>query len=292
MAKPPVIAYLNGNFLPLTQASISPLDRGFLFADGVYEVVPVYNGHLFRLAEHLQRLANSLAAIRLEVSLDNAGWTTLLNELVSRNGSGDLAIYLQITRGTVANRDHGFPPDDIRPTVFAMANPLKPVPAEILNRGITAITLEDIRWGACHIKSIALLANVLARQQALDRGAIDAILVRDGYLTEGSASNLFLVQDDALLTPVRDQRILPGITRDLVLELATANGIRYREEDLPAAALETASEVWLTSSTKEILPVTAVNGRIVAAGMPGPWWHGMVELYQGYKHATCPPVNS
>lgn len=288
----PSIAHLNGAFLPLAEVCISPLDRGFLFADGVYEVIPVYHGRLFRLAEHLQRLANSLAGIRLDAGLDRASWAALLEELVARNGDGDQAIYLQITRGVPTNRDHGFPAGNTRPTIFAMASPLKPVPATTLRQGIAAVTLPDIRWGACHIKSIALLANVLARQQALDQGVDDAILVRDGLLIEGSASNLFLVQGDVLLTPPKDQRILPGITRDLILELATTNGIAYREEDISSEALGMASEVWLTSSTKEILPVTRVNGRPVGTGVPGPCWRRLIALYQGYKHTVCPPATS
>lgn len=289
MSSLPSVVYLNGQFLPLAQAGISPLDRGFLFADGIYEVIPVYNGRLFRLDEHLRRLASSLAAIRLELGKEHSEWTALLEELVDSNGGGNLSVYLQITRGAPLNRDHGFPLADTPPTVFAMVSPLKALPTEVTAQGVSAVTLEDIRWGACHIKSVALLANVLARQDALDRGVTDAILVRDGILTEGSASNLFLVRGGTLLTPVRDQRILPGITRDLVLELAAANGIPCREADLPAAILATADEVWLTSSTKEILPVTVIDGRTVGTGTPGPLWRRMMHLYQNYKARVCPP---
>ncbi len=282
------LAYLNGRFQPLEQVSISPLDRGFLFADGVYEVIPVFNGRLFRLTEHLQRLHNSLDAIRLPVSLGLEDWARLLEDLANRNGGGDLSLYLQVTRGASPIRDHPFPAASIHPTVFAMVSPLKPYPAAVYRDGLAAITLEDIRWGACQIKSIALLANVLARQQAMDRGAADAILVRDGYLTEGTASNVFLVMAGVLLTPRRDQRILPGITRDLVLELAQRHGCPCREEDLPATALESAEEVWFTSSTKEIVPVTTVNGRRIGTGAPGPLWRRMMDLYQAYKRAVCP----
>lgn len=281
------LAYLNGRFLPLEQVSISPLDRGFLFADGVYEVIPVFNGRLFRLTEHLQRLHNSLDAIRLPVSLGLEDWARLLEDLANRNGGGDLSLYLQVTRGASPIRDHPFPAASIHPTVFAMVSPLKPHPAAVYRDGLAAITLADIRWGACQIKSIALLANVLARQEAMDRGAADAILVRDGYLTEGTASNVFLVMAGVLLTPRRDQRILPGITRDLVLELAQRHGCPCREEDLPAAALESAEEVWFTSSTKEIVPVTTVDGRRIGTGAPGPAWRRMTDLYQAYKRAVC-----
>jgi D-alanine transaminase len=284
------IAYINGQFLPLAQAHISPLDRGFLFADGIYEMTPAYHGRLFRLAEHLERLDNGLAALRLNAGMSRGDWDRLLNELVARNGGGNLAVYLQVTRGAPASRDHGFPPAATPPTVFAMASLLNPLPESVQQKGIAAITLEDIRWGACHIKSIALLANVLARQQALDQGAADAILIRAGYLTEGAASNLFLVCAGSLLTPPKDQRILPGITRDLILELAAANGIPYQEEDLPAERLETADEIWLTSSTREIVPVTRVDGRPVGTDAPGPLWQRMMALYQDYKCNGCPPA--
>ncbi|MFO1350682.1 MAG: aminotransferase class IV, partial [Gammaproteobacteria bacterium] len=212
------IAYWNGAYLPLDQVSVSPLDRGFLFADGVYEVVAVYNGRLFRAAEHLQRLANSLAGIELEAR--DHDWPALLACIVERNGGGDLSVYLQVTRGAPAVRDHGFPSELTPPTVFAMAKPLKPLSDAVLRAGLTAITMPDIRWGACHLKTIALLPNVLARQRALAQGAADAILVRDGYITETSAGNVFLVRDGTLYTPRKDHRILPGITRDVILELA------------------------------------------------------------------------
>jgi D-alanine transaminase len=284
---PTAVAYLNGRFLPLEQVSISPLDRGFLFADGVYEVIPVFHGHLFRLEQHLQRLADGLAAIRLDSALaQKTDWPALLGELVDRNGSGNLVLYLQVTRGAPQTRDHNFPSVTV-PTVFAMANPLKPATGPMYEVGIAVVTQPDIRWNACHIKSIGLLPNVLARQQAVDQGATDAILVRDGYLTEGSAGNLFLVCDGVLLTPPKDWRILPGITRDLVLELAAANGIGWREQALPVALLNDVSEVWLTSSTKELIPVTKVDGRPVGDGKPGPLWRRMHALYQAYKQQVC-----
>lgn len=283
---PTAVAYLNGRFLPLAQVSISPLDRGFLFADGVYEVIPVFHGHLFRLEPHLQRLAAGLAAIRLDSALVQTDWVALLGQLVDRNGGGNLVLYLQVTRGASETRDHNFPSVTV-PTVFAMASPLKPATGPMYEAGIAVITQPDIRWQACHIKSIALLPNVLARQQAVDQGATDAILVRDGYLTEGSAGNLFLVCDGVLLTPPKDWRILPGITRDLVLELATTHGIDWREQALPVALLNEASEVWLSSSTKELIPVTTVDGRSVGDGKPGPLWRRMHVLYQTYKQQVC-----
>jgi D-alanine transaminase len=284
------IAYLNGEFLPLADVSISPFDRGFLFADGIYEVIPVYHGRPFRLAGHLQRLINSLAAIQLECGLERGQWEALLNELIARNGGGNLAVYLQVTRGAPQIRDHNFPDADTPPTIFAMASLLKPLPEAPYRDGISVITGADIRWSACHIKSIALLPNVLARQQAVAQGAADTILVRDGYLTEAVASNVFLVHAGVLLTPRKDQRILPGITRELILELAAANGIPCEEKDLPATLLAEADEIWLSGSTKEIIPVSTLDGRPVGAGVPGPLWRRMTALYQAYKQIACPPV--
>ncbi len=279
------IAYFNGSFIPSDQVQISPMDRGFLFADGVYEVIPVYKHALFRAKQHLDRLNNGLVSIRLDDGLEQTDWMRLLEELIERNGGGNLAIYLQVTRGAPAVRDHRFPASSQKPTVFAIANPFQPPD---WGDDIRAITLEDIRWKSCHIKSVALLANVLARQQAADQNATDAILVRDGILTEGSASNLFLVKDGVLLTPIKDQRILPGITRELILELASANGIPYQEQDLPVESLANADEVWMTSSTKEIMPVSIVDDKPVGTGKPGPLWQRLFALYQDYKQVACP----
>ena len=278
------IIYLNGDYLPAEQACISPLDRGFIFGDGIYEVIPAYNNHLFRLEEHLQRLDNSLASVSIKVLLSHQNWRDLLNELIKRNGGGNQSVYLQITRG-VAPRDHAFP-DDISPTIFAMSNPLKPVAKEIHEHGVSAITLEDIRWKYCHIKTIALLPNILLRQQALQAGAVEAILVRANEVTEGAASNLFIVRDGTLLTPPKGPELLPGITRDLVLELAQQAGIPCRETSIHPDELKTADEIWLTSSTREILPVTKLDEQAVGtgpAGKPGPVWQRMIAIYQDYK---------
>jgi len=276
--------YLNGEYLPADQPCISPLDRGFVFGDGIYEVIPVYNGHLFRLEEHLDRLDNSLASVSIKTSLSHQDWHSLLTELVSRNGDGNQSIYLQITRG-VAARDHAFP-NEISPTIFAMSNPLKPVPEETHQHGVSAITLEDIRWKYCHIKTIALLPNVLLRQQALDAGAVEAILIRDNEVTEGAASNLFIVRDGVIITPPKGPVLLPGITRDLVLELAQQTDIPCRETSISPDELKAADEIWLTSSTKEILPVTRLDGQAVGtdpADKPGPLWQRMIAIYQDYK---------
>ncbi len=277
------IAYCNGSFQPLGDVRISPLDRGFLFADGVYEVVPVYRGRLFRLPQHLERLRSSLGGIRLAVERD---WAALLEELVVRNGGGDLAVYLQVTRGAPPARDHAFP-TATEPTVFAMAGPLKGPDERSLSDGISTITVPDGRWHACHIKSVALLANVLARQQAVELGADDAILIRDGVVLETSAGNLFVIVDGVIHTAPKDHRILPGITRDLLLELAAAHGMPYREQDIPAALLARADEVWTSSSTKEVMAITRIDGRAVGDGRPGPVWQQMWQRLQSYKRSAA-----
>lgn len=280
MSNQPIV-YLNGDFLPASEARVSVLDRGFIFGDGVYEVIPVYGGHLFRLDAHLARLDDSLVNIRLSSPYSHDKWREILTALVARNGGKDLSVYLQITRG-VAPRDHAFP-KNVEPTVFAMANPLLPVPSQILRDGVAVITMDDFRWQNCHVKAIALLANILARQQALDSGASEAVFVRDGQVTEGAASNLFYVKNRALYTPPKGARLLPGITRDLVLELAAAHHVPAQETNFDIAALRNADEIWLTSSTKEILPVTQLNGEPVGNGKPGPMWSRMLALYQEYK---------
>lgn len=278
------IVYLNGEFLPLEEARVSVTDRGFIFGDGVYEVIPVYGGHLFRLEQHLQRLARSLAAIRLEDPLTAAQWRGCLQELVARNGGGDQSLYIQLTRGA-APRDHAFP-QDVAPTVYAACSPLKPMAAEVARQGVAAITVDDIRWQRCDIKAITLLANILLRQQAVEQGAVEAILVRNSHVTEGAASNLFLVKNGFVMTPPKGPYLLPGITRDLILELAAAQGIPYREADITPMALQAADEIWLTSSTREILPVTRLDERPVGDGRPGPLWQRMLALYQDYKQTV------
>jgi len=277
------IVYLDGLFLPLEQAFVPVLDRGFIFGDGVYEVIPAYGGRLFRLGEHLQRLDDSLAGIRLANPMSDREWGEVLDALVTKNGGGEQSIYLQITRG-VAPRDHAFPANT-RPTVFANSTPLKPVAAELLASGVAAITIEDIRWKHCHIKAIALLPNVLLRQQAIDAGAQEAILIRDGLVTEGAASNIFMVKDGVINTPPKGALLLPGITRDLALELAAAHGLPHRECDFSRNELLRADEAWLSSSTKELLPITRIDGQAIGSGTPGPVWQHINQLYQAYKRA-------
>jgi D-alanine transaminase len=277
-------AYLNGTFLPLDQAQVSVMDRGFLFGDGIYEVIPVYNGKLFRLAHHLRRLQNSLDGVRIGNPLTDSEWTEVLAGLVARNAGSEQAIYLQVTRGVAAKRDHAFPVD-IRPTVFAMSTPAPAVLDIASERGIKAVTLPDIRWQQCDIKAITLLPNVLLRQQAIDADTAEAILIKNGYATEGAASNIFIVHNGVLITPPKGPSLLPGITRDLVLELAAANGIPFREAGITEQTLGQAEEIWVTSSTREISPVTHLNDSMVGNGQPGPFWQRMIRLYQDYKEA-------
>lgn len=275
------IVYLNGEFLPLEQARVPVTDRGFIFGDGVYEVIPAYGGRLFRLEQHLQRLARSMREIRLADPLSGDDWQRCLQEVVRRNGGGDQSVYVQITRGA-APRDHAFP-KEARPTVYVTSTPLKPLAADVAEAGVAAVTLQDIRWQRCDIKAITLLANILLRQQAIDQGAVEAIVVRDGQVYEGAASNLFIVKDGVLITPPKGPLLLPGITRDLILELAAANGIVHREAAITPPELAAAEEVWLTSSTREILPVTMLDQRPVGNGRPGALWRKMMDLYQDYK---------
>ena len=287
------ICWLNGRFLPLAEASIPVLDRGFIFGDGVYEVIPVYGRQPFRLAEHLARLARSLAAVRITNPHDDAMWTALIAELVARQDFADQSVYIQVTRG-VAKRDHAFPKDTV-PTVFMMSNPLVTPPAALVDSGVAAITATDNRWLRCDVKATALLANVLLKQLAVDAGAAEVVLLRDGpdaaaprRLTEGSSSNIFVVRDGAIATPKRDHFVLPGITLDVVAELARTAGIPFDERDITEAEVRAADELWLASSTREVLAITSLDGRPVGIGMPGPMYRRMITLFQQHRSERRP----
>lgn len=279
------ICYLNGSFMPLSEARISPLDRGFIFGDSIYEVIPAYGGRLFRLDEHLKRLNDNLGAVKIRQVLTLGEWQQILNEMVTRNRAthGDeQSVYLQVTRG-VAERDHGFPDNSVKPTLFIMSAALKPLSTAVMENGVAAVTREDIRWQNCHIKSTSLLGNILLRQQAYDDGAVEAILIRNGEVTEGAASNLFAVIDGVLLTPPKGPLLLPGITRDLILALAQQHDIPAREAAITPQQLKLADEIWLSSSTKELLPVTTLDEKMVGNGIPGGVWQQMRQHYQQYK---------
>ncbi|BBL35428.1 D-alanine aminotransferase [Nitrosomonas stercoris] len=273
--------YLNGKFLPIEQATVSVLDRGFIFGDGVYELIPVYSRKPFRLNEHLSRLQHSLDGIRLSNPHTEKEWTDLIIHMIKSNQYDDQYLYLHITRG-VAQRDHTFP-HGVTPTVFIMSNPLLPPSEELLIAGVTAITAQDNRWGRCDIKTISLLPNILLRQLSADEDATETILLRDGFLTEGAASNVFIVKNNQLLTPPKDHRILPGTTYDVILELAVTHNIPHAIKDISESELRAAQEILLTSSTKEVLPVTQLNKQPVGNGVPGPIFQQLNQHYQTYK---------
>lgn len=272
--------YLNGDYLPLADAKISVMDRGFLFGDGVYEVIPAYSGQLFRLEDHLERLDNSLRAIRLQNPHSHDQWRNLLTPLLKKGL--DQSVYLQITRGTAPKRDHAFPAN-VTPTVFAMVSGI--TPHSDPDNGVKALSMEDSRWKLCDTKAITLLANVLLRQEAVDNGCAEAILFKENYLTEGAASNVFAVIDGILMTPPKSPAILPGITRDVILEIARKSNIPCSEQAISKADIKKASELWITSSTREIIPVVELDSEKIADGKPGPVWKTFYKLFQEHKQS-------
>ncbi|MEK6596426.1 MAG: D-amino acid aminotransferase [Pseudomonadota bacterium] len=282
--------YLNGQFMPIEEACIPVLDRGFIFGDGVYEVIPAYSRKPFRLPKHLDRLQHSLDGIRLKNPFSNDDWKNLLEQVIARNEGEDQYLYLHITRG-VAKRDHAFPAN-VPPTIFIMSNPLLPPPAALLASGASAITAIDNRWIRCDVKAISLLPNVLLRQMAVDVDAIETILIRDGFLTEGAASNIFVVKDKVLLAPPKSHLMLPGITYDVVLELVAAHQIAHEIREISETEIRAADEILLTSSTKEIMPITCLDGKPVGHGKPGELFTQLHALYQQYKatHMRGNPV--
>lgn len=279
------ICYLNGEYLPLAAARISPLDRGFLFGDAVYEVVPVYRGRPFRFHEHFARLQRSLAQIRMQPPLATAGWATLCRELISRNEAADLDsyLYVQVSRGGEFGRNHAWP-EDLTPTVFAYASALDAPPAALLERGVAAITATDTRWARRDIKATALLANVLLKKLAADAGAYETILLENGVLTEGSSTTVQVVVQGVIHTPPNDQHILPGTTRDVIDELAARLNIAAAKSAVTAAQLRAADEIWLSFSTRGLLPVTRLDGVPVADGKPGPLFRRVHAAFDSYRH--------
>lgn len=273
------VCHLNGRLLPLEEARISPLDRGFLFGDGVYEVLATHRGIPHRLASHIARLDQSLAKLRIRNPFTPSEWSGVVQELITANGSGDMYIYLQVSRGADRGRSHA-PLPDLAPTVFGFCAPLTPPSAMTLAEGIRCITTADTRWAHCEIKSVALLANVLLRQQAIDAGATEAILLRDGQLTEAAAASVHVVIDGGIRTPPRTSRLLPGTTRLLIEELAGIHGIPCHSVPVSEAELRSADEIWVGASGYGILPVTRLDDHPVGSGQPGPLWKRMQGLIE------------
>jgi D-alanine transaminase len=274
------VVYLNGEFLPLGEAKISVLDRGFIYGDGVYEVVPVYGRKPFRMPQHLARLAHSLDGIRL-ADPHRDRWTKLIAELIARQPFDDQAVYLQVTRG-VARRDHAFPAG-VSPTVFMMSNPLVVPTREQVERGVAVVTAHDNRWLRCDLKTTSLVGNVLMRQLAVDHDAIETVMFRDGHLTEASASNVLIVRDATIIAPPKDNLILPGITYDAALDIAHDAGLSLDVRAVTHAETLGADEMWLSSSSKEVLAVTRVDGKPFGGGVPGPVFRRVWAAFQERK---------
>ncbi|HEY6820648.1 MAG TPA: D-amino acid aminotransferase [Burkholderiales bacterium] len=278
------MVFLNGTFLPIEDAKIPVLDRGFIFGDGVYELVPVYSRVAFRLDEHLARLERSLAEVKIRNPYSRAQWREIIFKLIDGQDFEDQGIYFQVTRG-VAKRDHAFP-KDAAPTVFMMSNPLVNPPRELVESGATAVSAPDNRWLRCDIKSISLIGNCLLRQLSAESAAAETILFRNGFLTEASASNVFAVKAGVILAPAKNNLILPGITYDVVSELARANGLPLEFRDVSEAEVRGADELWVSSSSKEVLPIVELDGRRIGDGKPGPVFRRMYRLYQDFKHTV------
>ena len=276
------LVYLNGEFKPIEEASISVLDRGFTFGDGVYEVIPIFNRKIFRFSEHITRLENSVREIYMSNPLKENEWRDIFNKLIDSLEQANQSIYLQITRG-VSRRDHDISIAD-KPTVFAMSRPLE---TNNFSSGIKAITHEDIRWQLCNIKAITLLPSILLRHKAKEQEARETILIRDKYVTEGAASNVFVCTDDKILTPARTSHVLSGITRDLIVEILMHNDLPIVEGLISESKLLSAGEIWVTSSTWEIVPVVELDDKLVGNGKPGPLWKQANKLYQGFKNDYC-----
>ncbi len=281
------IVYLNGEYLPQKEAKVSVMDRGFLFGDGIYEIIPIYDGHMVGLDQHLRRLKRSLAAIHMTPPLTDEEWKTIFNELLKRNDktSGTHTIYLQITRGPGETRSHELP-KTYQPTVLAFCTAPRALPREELNKGFSAITLDDSRRRDCCIKAITLLPNILLYEEARKVGAVEAILIRNGQAMEGTSSNLFIVMEDELLTPPLSTHILGGVTRELILALAKENDIPSRETIITKDMLHHANEIWMTGSSKEIFPIVKLDDKPIGTGKVGPIWQRMMDYYEAHKTAA------
>jgi D-alanine transaminase len=278
------MVFLNGEILPIEQAKVPVLDRGFIFGDGIYELVPVYSRVPFRLEEHLARLERSLREVRIKNPYTRVEWREVIQRLIAAQPFEDQGLYFQVTRG-VAKRDHAFPAG-VEPTVFAMSSPLVNPPAALVERGAAARSAADFRWQRCDIKSISLIGNCLLRQVSADVGEAETILFRDGLLTEASASNVFIVKAGIVQAPPKSKLILPGITYDVVVELAREAGLPLELREVAEAEVRAADEIWVTSSSKEILAIVSLDGRSIGEGKPGPVFRRMYALYQEFKRTV------
>jgi D-alanine transaminase len=281
MTAPLPICYLNGRLLALSEARISPLDRSFLFGDGVYEVIAARRGQARRLPGNLARLSRSLGELRIRNPHSAEQWSHIVGQLISANGAGDIYVYLQVSRGAELGRNHA-PLPDIEPTVFGFCSPLPLPTPESLEQGVACVTAADTRWARCDIKSVALLANVLLRQQAVEAHASETILLRDGLLTEASASSVYVISGGRICTPPNSRQLLPGTTRSLVEELADREGIARHVDDVTEVELRCADEVWLSAATRGVVAVTSIDRRPVNDGKPGPLWRRMHQLVEAF----------
>jgi D-alanine transaminase len=281
MSGPLPICYLNGAYLPLDEARVSPFDRAFLFGDAVYEVVPIYGSRLFRLRQHLDRLNRSLAAIRMPPAMSHGDWAHVCQELISRNTADQGHLYIQVSRGAEFGRNHAWP-EGLKPTLFAYCTELDPLPDALLENGVAAITAAETRWARRDIKATALLANILLKKLAADAGAFETIMLENGELTEGSSTTVHVVKNGVIHTPPNSHHILPGTTRDVVTELADLLSVRNRSTAVSEAALRSADEIWLAFSTRGVLPVTKLDGAPVGNGVPGPLFKRIHLAFANY----------
>jgi D-alanine transaminase len=279
--------YLNGEWMPIEEAKISVLDRGFIYGDGVYEYVPVIKRKPYRMAQHLVRLDNSCKEIGLKNPYSVEQWSAIIKEIIAKQSFDDQGVYWQVTRG-VAKRDHTFP-KNTEPTVFMMSNPLPKLTQEQIDNGVKCYTYPDLRWHRCNIKSISLLGNVLARQHSAEAGGVECVMIRDGFMTEASASNVFAVLGDTIISPPKDNHILGGITLDGVMELAQRCNFKLEVRAVPEAEMWNADELWLSSSSKGVLAITALDDKPVGhglnAGKPGPMFKKMFAAMQADMNA-------
>lgn len=282
MAEPFPICYLNGNYVPIDEARISPFDRGFLYSDGAYEVMPVYGGRPFRFGAHAQRLTRSLAEIRMEDPHTREEWHEIIAKLIAPNGTADQYVYWQVTRGAERGRNHA-PLPNVPRTVFAFAAPFPVANAAALENGVAAVTAQDTRWARCDIKSVSLLANVLLRQLAVDANASETILLRDGELMEASSSAVHVVMKGEIRSPPNSRKILPGTTRGVIEELAVRAGIPHRAIRVTESELRNAEEIWLTAAVREMSSVTTLDGKPVGTGKPGPCYRRIRDAFECYK---------